>query len=42
MKPNRVLTRVKWRKPDVGGFKLNTDGSVRGNPSLVRGGVGTH
>ena len=37
MKPNRVLTRVKWCKPDVGGFKLNADGFVRGNPSLVGG-----
>ena len=37
-KPTRVLTKVKWFKPVVGGFKLKTDGSARGSSGLARGG----
>jgi ribonuclease HI len=35
---NRISTPIKWFAPPLDGFKLNTDGSSLGNPSLAGGG----
>jgi hypothetical protein len=35
---NRVPISVKWNPPPVNWAKLNTDGSVLGDPGLVGGG----
>ena len=35
---NMVPMTIKWRSPSLGWFKLNTDGSFVGNPSIVGGG----
>ena len=39
IKPNRVLTRVYWTKPQEGWVKLNSNGSVSGNSKKAGGGV---
>ena len=38
-KPRKVLAQVTWIKPQVGWVKLNSDGSVLGNPKKADGGV---
>ena len=37
-KPCRVQIQVKWTKPPTGWVKLNTDGTMYGNPVKVGGG----
>ena len=37
-KPNRIQVQVKWCKPQPGWMKLNTDGSVFGDPKRAGGG----
>ena len=34
-KPDRVSIQIKWEKLGLGWTKLNTDGSVTGNPKLA-------
>jgi ribonuclease HI len=34
----RVQTQVKWKPPDLGWAKLNTDGASLGNPGIAGGG----
>ena len=34
----RISTPIKWVSPPLGWFKLNTDGSLLGNPGLAGGG----
>ena len=39
-KPSRVQVQVKWTKPSKGWVRLNTDGTMYGNPiKASRGGV---
>ena len=33
-----MVKRVSWVKPDLGWFKLNTDGAARGSPGAAAGG----
>ena len=37
-KPSRIQVHVKWSKPHPGWVKLNTDGSVFGDPKKAGGG----
>ncbi|KAK9983154.1 hypothetical protein SO802_032679 [Lithocarpus litseifolius] len=37
-KPSRIHVQVKWSKPQIGWVKLNTDGSVFGDPMKAGGG----
>ena len=34
----RTIVQVKWFKPPVGWFKINSDGASYGNPGKARGG----
>ena len=44
--PEHVVKRTRWEKPEVGWFRLNSDGSLSGNPGpagsggLIRNGEG--
>ena len=38
MQRSRVVVNVRWNKPPVGWFKLNTDGASMGNPGKAGGG----
>ena len=38
MQRSRVVVNVRWNKPPIGWFKLNTDGASMGNPSKAGGG----
>ena len=38
MQRNRLVVNVRWNKPPVGWFKLNTDGASMGNPCKAGGG----
>lgn len=33
--PDQVVKRIRWEKPEVGWFKLNSEGSSSGNPGPI-------
>ena len=38
MQRSKVVVNVRWNKPPIGWFKLNTDGASMGNPGKAGGG----